>query len=133
MVLSTFDRASVAVHDLCEHAYTVPNFEYLKSLYGDHRVSLHCGDSRETLEQARGAGRALWDAVHIDGGHDFEVAAADLVNARALAKGGALVILDDCELLEVNAAWSYAKDLGFVVTEREGLCWKENCYGRYST
>lgn len=138
MVLATFPHASVEVYDLCEHAYTVPNFEYLQGVFGKDRVSLACGDSRATLADAhrrRGAAAAAaaprWDAVHIDGGHDFEVAAADLLNARALSKPGALVVLDDCALLEVGAAWEMAKDLDVVETDREGLCWKSNCYGTY--
>jgi hypothetical protein len=44
----------------------------------------------------------LADLVRVDGGHAFEVAAADLFNAQALARPHALVVLDDCRDAQVN-------------------------------
>ncbi|MEU7531008.1 class I SAM-dependent methyltransferase [Saccharothrix sp. NPDC042600] len=56
------------------------------------RHELVVGDSTATVP-AYGGARP--DLVFVDGGHTFEIAYADLVNARRLARPGALVVVDD--------------------------------------
>jgi len=150
MVLSTFPRARMISFDLCEHAYVRPNFDLIRSEFkdssGGDRIRLVCGDSRKSLPEtlaastasmltadASGATRNIIDAdvVRVDGGHDFDVASADLINARRLAKRGAQVLLDDCEWVEVQAAWNFAVELGFIRPSRPGLGWKGSCHGHF--
>mmetsp|Transcript_68178 Transcript_68178/g.154248 ORF Transcript_68178/g.154248 Transcript_68178/m.154248 type:complete len:94 (-) Transcript_68178:131-412(-) len=73
----------------------------------------------------------LADVVRIDGGHTFEVAALDLGHAARLAKQGALLLLDDCEANEVNAAWQFALSAGIVEALHPGLGWTGQCVGRF--
>jgi hypothetical protein len=159
VLLASFPRARVASFDSCVHPYTVPNFEWLVERFGPERLSLRCGDSRSTLPaavaadasvagektetlgsdfqpgKARAAGidglSELADIVRIDGGHQFPVAAADILNGKALAKPGALMMLDDCGWPEVWAAWQFAIARGVLASERPGLGWGHSCIGRY--
>ena len=134
MMLSVFPHLQTRSFDIFGHEYARPKFALLEERVGRGRASLTCGDSRVTLPSA-GVGSAtlegLADVVRIDGGHTLEVAAADLLNGRRLAKPRALVLLDDCTFAEVHEAWRVALDLGVVAPLREGLGWKGMCVGRY--
>jgi predicted O-methyltransferase YrrM len=55
------------------------------------RHELIVGDSRETVPRHGGG----FDLVYVDGGHEYEIATADIANARGLAKPGGLVVVDD--------------------------------------
>ena len=107
-------------------------------------MSLTCGDSQETLPAAAAEeGRARgYDVIRVDGGHRFDEAFADLLNGRKFArkqrgeneKGAGLrtmVVVDDCEDIEVSTAWKLVVELGFVVPLRPGLWWKGSCVGHY--
>ena len=56
------------------------------------RHELVVGDSRETVPLCE-ADR--FDLVYVDGGHDYEIAAADIANAARVAKPGGLIVVDD--------------------------------------
>ncbi|XVV01176.1 O-methyltransferase [Actinosynnema sp. CA-248983] len=56
------------------------------------RHELVVGDSTGTVPAYSGARP---DLVFVDGGHTFEIAYADIVNARRLARPGAVVVVDD--------------------------------------
>jgi predicted O-methyltransferase YrrM len=65
-----------------------------KSYPGRHELVL--GDSTETLPAfARTHPDLRFDLVFIDGGHDYEVAMADIVNFRRMAHADTIVIMDD--------------------------------------
>jgi hypothetical protein len=131
MILSAFPRSRVQSFDICQHAYTRPNLKFLIQYFGSLRLDLVCGDSRLTLQAAQSHNRMPADVIRVDGGHTFEVAVADILNARGLAKLGALLLLDDCEFPEVWEAWKVVTDLGFVLPIHAGLGWKSMCVGRF--
>lgn len=131
ILLSLFPKAKVESFDLCAHQYTRPNYAFLRERFGAERLSLTCGDSRETLAAASARLAGWADGVRVDGGHRFEIVAADLANARALAKPGAALLVDDCRAVEVWAAWGMAIDLGLVAPFHPGLNWKGSCNGKY--
>jgi hypothetical protein len=176
MVLSAFPRASVRSFDLCSHAYAVPNFELLKEWFQlphthGGRLELTCGDSRQTLkahlqrQSLTDSQKGLLstppffaDVVRVDGGHSFDAAFADIVNAQRFAwrssaplakanpteseapvktsayvaaRRNTLLLVDDCESAEVAAAWRFAVDLGAVQPLRAGLGWKGSCVGHF--
>ena len=56
------------------------------------RHELIIGDSRQTVPRHE---RGDFDLVFVDGGHEYEIAAADLANAARLARPGGLVVVDD--------------------------------------
>ncbi|MES2444927.1 MAG: class I SAM-dependent methyltransferase [Pseudomonadota bacterium] len=88
--------------DIGWHKYTRPCFDYLHSVFGD-RVRLHIGDSREVMPRLI-AEPARHDLYHLDGGHGFDVAHADLVNILRMAEGGrALLLVDDTDNAHIDA------------------------------
>jgi hypothetical protein len=157
MVLSAFPSALVHSFDLCGHAYARPNYELLRSHFagrnGQERIALTCGNSLETVPAASKALREC-DVVRVDGGHSFDVALGDLLNARKFAikptdtpresdssklgreetprRRATLVLLDDCAAVEVAAAWQVVVGLGFVTPLRPGVAWKGSCVGHYT-
>lgn len=84
---------SVTSFDLGEHACVRPAADFLTRRFPGTRFDLVLGDSRDTVPIYQGPHK--FDAVFIDGGHDYEIAASDLANLRLLSRHGALVIMDD--------------------------------------
>ena len=79
--------------DIGMHAYTQPCYEYLKSVFGD-RIALHIGDSRDVVPSLRRQ-KERFDLYHLDGGHGFNVAHADLCNLLDFADEGSTLLVDD--------------------------------------
>lgn len=65
--------------------------EFIDARYpGRHELVV--GNSMEAVPSYTGAPP---DLVFVDGGHDYEVALADIENSRKIAKPGAIVVVDD--------------------------------------
>ena len=79
--------------DIGEHRYTLPCYDYLKMAFGE-RVELHIGDSRDVIPSLRRE-RERFDLFHLDGGHGFNVAHADLCNLMDFAEEGSTLLVDD--------------------------------------
>ncbi|WP_198042311.1 O-methyltransferase [Kitasatospora azatica] len=112
----------VVSFDLGDHAYVHQAKEYVDRRFpGRHELIL--GDSRTTLPRyAARADRPLFDLAFVDGGHEVEVARADLRNARALCRPGAHVVIDDLTPwrpwgVGPTAAWREAIADGLIVQE----------------
>jgi hypothetical protein len=86
--------------DLGEHSYTRPCFEKLKEHFGD-RIHLVLGDSTQTLPHAGG----VFDLIHIDGGHETEVAECDILQSYRLSKPGTILVMDDYDFLNLHELW----------------------------
>src|ERR1700754_239576 len=86
--------AVVVSFDLCEHASVAVN----KKLIDKHfpgRHTLIGGDSRQTVPAfADRNPDARFDLVFIDGGHDYQVARADIQNMRPLATDRTALVMD---------------------------------------
>jgi len=87
------------------------------------RHELVLGDSRDTLRAyaAKHPG-TRFDLVFIDGGHEYDVARADLLNFRAMSHDHTVVVMDDLTpWLEwgrgPSRAWHEALQAGLVVQE----------------
>jgi predicted O-methyltransferase YrrM len=59
------------------------------------RHQLVIGDSRKTVPEYADAEGGRFDLVFVDGGHEYEIAVADIDNARRLAKPNGLIVVDD--------------------------------------
>jgi predicted O-methyltransferase YrrM len=88
------------------------------------RHTLISGDSRTTVPAFKARYPALrFDLVFIDGGHDYEVAKADIINMKPLCTQKTLVIMDDLTPWLVHGvgptrAWTEAIQEG-VIHQRE--------------
>ena len=81
--------------DLGSHKYVTPAKEYIDETYPE-RHTLILGDSTVTIPEytINNPGK-VFDLIFIDGGHDYNIANADLENCRKLANENTVVIMDD--------------------------------------
>lgn len=127
MLLANPD-AIVTTFDLGEHAYVKPCAAVLQSYFGKDRLELIVGSSVKTLPAYHLSHPGeTFDLLHIDGGHQFLIATADMANCRALAhrfpQGSqneteiqrSLVVLDDTDITGIAAVWADARAAGHVI------------------
>ena len=105
--------------DLVEHGYTKVAKEIVdKRFPGRH--TLIAGESIKTVpEFSRQNPDVRFDLFFIDGGHDYEVAKADIANTKALCTAQTAVVIDELTpWLErgegPTRAWTEAIDQGVV-------------------
>jgi len=90
--------AKYTVFDICEHSYVKPCFEYLKTAFPDAKLTLIAGDSTITVPNyIKENPNALFDLVHVDGGHLETVARSDMAAAIQLCATNGIIILDDTQ------------------------------------
>jgi len=75
------------------HAVEVAK-EFVDERYtGRHELVI--GNSLDTLPAYADTNTEPFDLVFVDGGHEYEVAVADILNAHRLGKPGGLIVVDD--------------------------------------
>ena len=119
MFLSARPDITVVSFDLGVHAYVAKAKAFMDVKFpGRHTLVL--GDSRETIPSYSAEHQgAAFDLIFIDGGHEYDVAIADLLNCQAMAQPSGLVVMDDLRQWESWGigpvrAWSEAKHAGMV-------------------
>ncbi len=81
--------------DLGSHEYVLTAKEYIDTNY-PNRHTLILGDSTVTVPKYINDNPGkVFDIIFIDGGHEYDIANADLENCRNLANKDTLVIMDD--------------------------------------
>lgn len=89
------------IFDICDHKYTRPCFEYLKSNFSNTNFEFIEGDSTQEVPKwilQNSDKTSTFDVVHVDGGHTEHCILNDLKNAIQLVKVGGLVIIDDTNI-----------------------------------
>jgi len=100
LMLMTNPNIHMTCFDLGEHKYTMPCYEKMKETFGD-RIHIITGDSTKTLETVS----VTYDLIHIDGGHQTEVANSDIINSYRLSKQGTILIMDDYDFHNLKSLW----------------------------
>lgn len=96
--------AKYTLFDLGNHAYSMPCFEYLKNKFPEVDMEILWGDSRNTLPLYHTEHPSrVFDLLHIDGGHKYEVYSADLTNSLKLTSVGSTIIFDDTDNKKISA------------------------------
>lgn len=87
LILTSFD---LGIHD-----YITTAKEYIDTTY-PNRHTLILGDSRNTIPIYLENNKDIkFDVIFIDGGHEYEIATADMGNCCNFAHNDTIVILDD--------------------------------------
>jgi predicted O-methyltransferase YrrM len=76
------------------HQYLKYGKVYINNKF-PNRHTLVFGDSMETIPRFKSKNDIKFDVIFIDGGHDYDIAYADLINCRELAHSETIVIMDD--------------------------------------
>src|SRR3954468_13308550 len=93
--LSARRDTTVVSFDIGEHMSVRPTKPRIDKQYpGRHQLVI--GDSTKTLPEYSAAHpQERFDLIFVDGGHDYEVAKADLVHFRKMSHPETIVVIDD--------------------------------------
>jgi hypothetical protein len=100
LMLTANPELKLTCVDICEHQYTEPCFQYLKTIFED-RITLVKGDSTVVLPEVLQSNKNLTGYI-IDGGHGLGVAEKDLQNVIKYANDGAVLCFDDSDFVELR-------------------------------
>jgi hypothetical protein len=89
------DTSKIQFFDISCHKYAKLCFEYLDKEFPG-RLSIVWGDSNVILPNFYT--HIKYDLVHIDGGHELQIAVNDIVNTKKYCKPDTVVIFDDTNM-----------------------------------
>lgn len=112
--LDTNPSLHLTSFDLGAHDYVAVAKEYIDKTYPS-RHTLILGDSTQTIPAYK---QTTYDLIFIDGGHDYDIAKADLLNCRRFAHENTLVLIDDTMFTE---GWSASFNIGPTQTWVEAI------------
>jgi predicted O-methyltransferase YrrM len=93
--LGAREDVTVVSFDLGAHGYVTRAKQYVDRTFPG-RHTLVIGDSRETVPQYHAEHHtAVFDLAFVDGGHDYDVARADLAHILPMVDPSGLIIMDD--------------------------------------
>jgi hypothetical protein len=95
LLLSANPLLSLTCIDICEHAYSIPCFNYLSSKFPG-RITLINSDSRMAMPSLSRI-NSSYGAFIIDGGHGIDIAETDLLNTIQYSEKGTIICFDDSD------------------------------------
>jgi cephalosporin hydroxylase len=116
-------QVKVYSFDVGKHKYVPIARDYLKKVFGKHRLTLTIGDSAVTLPKMIQATNASCDVAFVDGGHTFEVAFADIKSFKALTAPHGRMLLENCNVNGKSIGWGGMKPVNDAYQEalRQGI------------
>jgi hypothetical protein len=87
--------------DICYHKYTIPCFNYLKTIFND-RIQLIESNSLMAFPLINTDSYVKPNAYIIDGGHGMDVAEADLLNVITYGDKGSIICFDDSDFPDLR-------------------------------
>jgi Methyltransferase domain len=123
--LSASPDTRVVSFDLGEHAYSRTAKKLIdKKFPGRH--TLICGDSTKTVPDYKAKNPDLYfDLVFIDGGHEYDVAKADILNMKPFCTAQSAVIIDD---LTPWLSWGEGPHRAWTEVIQQGLVRQEEVF-----
>ena len=109
--------------------------KYIDSMYPG-RHTLIIGDSTLTVPNFIAANKGkTFDVIFIDGGHDYNIASADITNCANLANSNTTVIVDDTvSNKQLQASWNHGPTRSWNEHVKSQkiieIVSKDYCYGR---
>lgn len=118
LILLSNPNINLTCVDICSHKYTKPCYQLLKDMFGE-RIQLYTGDSMKILPEFN----TEFDVIHIDGGHDENVAKSDILQSyRLCRKPGGILIMDDYNFPILKTLWdNYCEEWKLEKYELPGL------------
>jgi predicted O-methyltransferase YrrM len=92
LFLNTNDSCNVTSFDIGYHSYCKIGKEFIDKKY-PNRHKLIFGDSTKTIPSFNTD--IKYDLIFIDGGHEYQISKADLLNCKRFAHNDTIVIMDD--------------------------------------
>lgn len=102
LMLLSNKNLHITCFDLGCHKYTLPCFYKLKETFGD-RICLILGNSNDVLPHIFDS----YDLIHIDGGHEMEVAEKDINESYRLSKHGTVMIMNGYDEPLLHELWDH--------------------------
>lgn len=102
LMLLSNPECHVSIVDICQHPYTLPCYNLLKTLF-PWRLHLYPGPSAHVMMEKLDA--EPFDLIHIDGAHDEYLASIDFENSRKKSRPGTIVVFDDTDIPHLKKIW----------------------------
>lgn len=94
-------NVTIQAFDICSHKYVKPCVDYLNAKF-NNRVKLIVGDSTKRVPEFIKSTELKFDLIHVDGGHELNIATADLNNSLKLLAPKGIIIFDDTQAVVLN-------------------------------
>jgi hypothetical protein len=111
LMLMMNPKCTIQAFDICYHPYVIPCLDYINRHFGN-RIELIVGNSHSTITRFKANHPEYkYDAIHIDGLHEYTHANFDYFMTRSMGKLGSIVIFDDTQLSPMKYLWKgYIRD-----------------------
>lgn len=89
------NTSKITIFDIGDHRYTKYCYEYLAMQFPG-RLTIFYGDSRITVpEYIKNNPNEFFDLLHIDGGHEMDMVASDIIHCSRIANLSKNVVISD--------------------------------------
>jgi len=95
LMLTANPHLKLTYIDICSHRYTLPCFQYLRSVF-EGRIELINSNSLHAFPSLA-FNYGNFDLFIIDGGHGIDVAETDLFNVIKFGRRGSIILFDDSD------------------------------------